>query len=1108
MDVATRKKKQAARGRRKGPPGGKALARLRLFEHERALVESEVVEGKADRPLARDAKATKTTAKRTREAYPYLAAFEEMEQMARAAPAMAVQQGWRPLGPFSIPHGQTYGSGPGSRPSVSGRISAVAVDPSNANHILVGAAGGGVWESTDTGASWEPRTDTQPSLAIGAIAFDPSNPSIVYAGTGEGNFYARLGAGLLRSMDGGTSWSVRATAPFVSAGFFALVVDPLNGNHLLAATSVGLYESTNGGTTWTQRRAARTWDLSMHPVVAGDATSTQEVLAACEDGLFRSTNGGTTWAGVVLPGAPPAGYMRMAVRHAPSDGDVVYAFAGGTSGSGHFWRRAAFGGAFAAATLPTGLATGQAWYDWFLAVAPNNPDVVYAGAIEVHRGVRSAANTWAWATISATTAESIHPDQHALAFSPADPNVIYVGNDGGLYRSPNGGTNWRSLNRGLCITEFEYLAQHPLWEAYLLGGTQDNGTLRYEGEEVWYHVQDGDGGDCGVNAGAPAICFHTFFDMGMERSTTGGRWGSWSWVGPNVPTGYQSLFYPPVEVNGSVVAQAGESVFISLNNGNAWDEVPLPQPAGGVASALAIPTTTRVYVGTTTGHVYRIDFAAGAWGAPTQQTRPRAGFVSDVVSDPTNPNRLWATYSNITGGHVYRSDNAGTSWTNVSTGLPNIPVNAIVVDPAAPDTVFVAADVGVYRSANAGGNWAAFNNLLPNALVADLTLFEGLRLLRAGTRNRGVWEIDVDAPAMPDVELYLRDSVVDTGRRSPSPSGVNDPFTVGSITHWWQCTDLKLDAPSYQTATAAAVDFEKFEDDHGVAAAGLIHENAQRGRVARVYVQLHNRGSKAATNVAVKVFFADASLGLPDLPAGFWTNFPNNTLPAASPWKQIAPHKVVASVETDRPEVISFDWPVPASAAGHTCLLAITTAPDDPIATTERTIALLVPRNKKCGLKNLTVVDPPPAIGPRVRAVLLNLWRQRKWATYEIGVDRRSTPIVAGVVLSTRLSETAQAQGAERFPLSDEQQTEVEKIIRRSPALGDALDTSAMYKPTTRGAWLHSLTLDARAPEPIVVLVAARPRLGKWSLVQWAEDGTVVGGFTLQALGGTPAGPA
>lgn len=1089
--------------RRRTAPGGKALARLRQFEQERGLVESPVLESKADQLLARGAKPVKTRAKRTQEAYPYLAAFDELRSLAAEGEdtAMAVAQGWRPLGPYSIPHGQTYGSGPGSRPSVSGRVAAIAVDPANPKHILLGSAGGGVWETKDRGLNWKPRTDDQPSLAIGAVAFDPSNPAVAYAGTGEGNFYSRLGVGLLRSTDGGTTWSLHATAPFVSAGFYALIVDPLNGRHLLAATTAGIFESTDGASSWTLRRGTRAWDLSMHPAVPGDPASTREVFAACDDGVYRSVNGGTTWTAVTLPGVPAGGFQRAAVCHAPSDGDVVYAFVATAADTARMWRRSALGGPFAAAAVPGAVDTGQAWYDWFAAVAPNNPDVVYLGAIEAYKGVRSPTNTWKWTVISATAADSIHPDQHAIAFSPVNPNVVYIGNDGGIYRSPDAGTHWQSLNKNLSITEFEYLAQHPLYEAYLLAGTQDNGTLRYEGEEAWYHVQDGDGGDCGVNAGAPSTCFHTFYGMGMERSKTGGSWKSWTWVGPNVPQIYESLFYPPVEVNGNVIAQAGVDVFVSPNSGQSWTKVPLPQPGAGgnVGTALALPTPARIYVGTALGNVYRIDFAGGSWGAPVSLGAPRVGYVSDLEVDPSNPNRLWATYSDIAGAHVFRSDNGGAAWRNVSTNLPSIPVNAIVVDPAASDTVYAAADVGVYRSTDAGASWTAFNRLLPNALVADLAFFEPLRLLRAGTRNRGVWEIAVDAATMPDVQLYLRDSVLDTGRRTPSPSGVDDPFSVGARTYWWQSTDVKVDAPGYVMSELGGVDFELFDDDHGIGAAGLIHENPQPGKVARVYVQLHNRGSKPAANVAVKVFHADASVGLPDLPAGFWTSFPTGALAASSPWQPVAAHKVIPSVGVERGQIVGFEWHVPIAASPHQCLLAIATAADDPIGTAERNVSVLVTGNRKVALRNVSVVNPAPSVGARVAAVPLNVWRQQKWTTYELAIDRRSAAVVSGLVLSKRLSAAARVQGVKRAKPTAAQLAEVQKLVKQRPALKGQLDLTAVYTPA-KGTWLRSITLDAKQPDHVVSLVAATPRPGLWSLIQSASDGTVAGGYTLQAL--------
>ncbi|MEM1180336.1 MAG: hypothetical protein AAGM22_18480, partial [Acidobacteriota bacterium] len=131
---------------------------------------------------------------------------------------------WRPLGPFSIPHGQTYGRGEGSRPSVSGRISSVAVDPENGRHLLIGCGGGGIWQSFDRGVSWAPVADELPSLSIGAIAFDPSDPDLVYAGTGEGDTRSWLGLGLLRSTDRGTTWELFTEAPFQGVSFFDLLV--------------------------------------------------------------------------------------------------------------------------------------------------------------------------------------------------------------------------------------------------------------------------------------------------------------------------------------------------------------------------------------------------------------------------------------------------------------------------------------------------------------------------------------------------------------------------------------------------------------------------------------------------------------------------------------------------------------------------------------------------------------------------------------------------------------------------------------------------------------------------------------------------------------------
>ena len=1112
-------------------PGGKALARQFFFAEQRLIDEAR--DGRSALEELSKTSISRSRARPVRLAASkvpsFLTAFREKTALDTAAATM-VPQSWHPLGPFSTPHGQTYGSGPKSRPSVAGRIGAIAVDPSDDQHILIGAAGGGMWESKDAGKTWTPRTDDQPSLAIGAVAFDPQNPTVVYAGTGEGDSTfpsdptSILGIGLLRSTDGGTTWTVHATNPFERTGFYDIAIDPLNRNHLLAGTSVGLFESKNGGTSWTQRRAQRTWSISIHPAVAGDPNSTKEIFAASADGLFRSANGGTAWSKITLPGAPTS-FDRVEVCHAPSDGNVVYVVAagppmipdqvfGGSMPTPYLWRRSIFGGAFSRLAAPTDLQTQQAWYDWFAGVAPNNPDVLYVGGINAHKGIRSAAGTWSWTNISAkTSGDSTHPDQHAIAFSPTDPNVVYLGNDGGIYRSPDGGVTWQSLNKGLCVSEVEFLAQHPQFEAWLIAGLQDNGTMRYQGQALWFHVADGDGGDCGVNRVSPYTCYHTYYGMGIARSVEGGSWESWTGppnfvIGPPVsqaddyPNG--ALFYPPVEVNGPVVVQAGRAVFISRNDGNTWTRVGLPSGAG-VASALAIPTATRIYVGTTQGRVFRIDFSAGQWQPAVALGQPVAGFISDVLVDPNDATRIYVTYQASAGGRVFRSDNGGSNWTNITAGLPDIGINAIEIDPTNTNNLFVAADLGVYRSNNGGTSWTAFNNGLPNALVKDLVFHQPSRLLRAGTQSRGVWEIAVDQAAIPEVEIYLRDSAVDTGRLSPSPSDVDDPFHLGSKAFWFQSPDIKIDSPSFQRPSASDIDFEVFADDESMLddgiqfADGLQHESPQRNRTVRVFIQVHNRGVKAALNVSVKVFFANSELTLPNLPNGFWTNFPNNSLPVGSPWQAIAAHKTIAQVEAGKAQIVSFDWPVAPTVPSTVALLAITTADNDSLSTTELNVTTLVQNNKQCGLKNVTAINPSPVVGPTVRAVPLEVHQKEVSTPFSLEFDQAAKNIVRGVVLSKELAKVARKAKLKRIKLTSEDKDELNKLLATTPALKQKLDTSTAYRLGS-DQWLQDIEPDGKGSETLVLLLNPEVHGTHGSIVQKASDGTILGGLTLKAV--------
>ena len=604
--------------------------------------------------------------------------------------------------------------------------------------MLLGAAGGGIWESTNAGVAWQPRTDQMPSLASGAIAFHPQNPSIVYAGSGEGNFYFNLGAGVYKSADGGTTWSVLASAPFLGVGFYELVVDPANPAILYAATTHGFYKSTNNGVAWSQKRTVECWDISVHP-----NGGSVEILAAFADGLFASTNAGNAFSAVTLPSAPAGAWTRLAVDRVTASPDVSYAF-GALGTAPHLWRRV---GAVWTKILtlpavnPDRPWTGQAQYDWYVAVSPTNPGQVFLGAIDIFRGTLSGS-TWSFANISTQGNNSIHPDQHCLTFAPNNPQVIYAGNDGGIYRSANASANpvvWSPRNDGLGITEIEYLASDPNTWQWLMAGTQDNGTIRFTGSTVWQQIAQGDGGDCGVNQLNPQIVYHSYYRVSLERSASKGNPGTWAGLGLPFPPTVASLFYPPVEVAGSTVAIGAASLLVSRNGTGPMTRVPLGLPSREFPSAMRAIDANTLLIGTTAGRILRVAWT-GVWNR-VQLPSPAAKYISCINVDPSNPNRYWVTYSRVNGppGLVFRSQNAGANWTNCTAGLPNIPINSVAVDPANFQRIWIAADVGVYQSLDEGASWAPFSTGLPNAMAVDLLVHAQDRKLVCATRNRGAW---------------------------------------------------------------------------------------------------------------------------------------------------------------------------------------------------------------------------------------------------------------------------------------------------------------------------------------------------------------------------------
>ncbi len=378
--------------------------------------------------------------------------------------------------------------GPGN---IGGRTRAFAIDPLDSNILYAGGVAGGIWKSTDRGASWRVADDLMLNLAITTIAIDPSNPEILYAGTGEGflgesesNFLR--GLGIFKSTDSGESWhQLPATVSGqLPEGAFTyvndLVISPNDPQRIYAATVSGVWRSDDGGDSWTVILAnlryiraapyATNTRLGCTELAIRSDSDPDVLLAAfggltTTDGLYRTSNGGASWTRVLT--APDQGRISLAI--APSDNDIVYACMaqnlGGAWGQVLDVFRSTDGGAtweprldfenvispWLLSNLPVGTGCfeydpySQGWYDNVIAVDPMDPEVVWVGGIEILRSTDGASTfelAGYWFTNPAVTDSMyIHADQHFIVFdhgyNGTTNQMLYVGGDGGIWRTEN-----------------------------------------------------------------------------------------------------------------------------------------------------------------------------------------------------------------------------------------------------------------------------------------------------------------------------------------------------------------------------------------------------------------------------------------------------------------------------------------------------------------------------------------------------------------------------------------------------------------------------------------------------------------------------------------------
>ncbi len=688
----------------------------------------------------------------------YVEAFEHMKHMPVAQtnsdPRSRVQapSPWTPLGPMNF----------------SGRILSLAFHPTNANIMWCGSANGGLWVTTNGGygtagggMNWSQVQTGFPVTSVPAIAVNPSNANELFIGTGEvyntgtntgfigqniRTFRGSYGIGILKSSDGGVTWS--QSLPFTNSsikGVYHILYRPGTPSTIFAATSDGVYRSTNSGGSWTLvHNVPLAMDMDFSPGRPDTLYVTCGVFGSAGSGIYRCTNSSaaTPTFTQLTTGLPASaninGMTRLSI--CPDDANIIYAAVGKIPGSAGGTAAPAAGSTFGiykstnAGNSWTALPTqpqlsaahyiqNQGWYAHDILAGTNASQRIFACEIDMLRST-NAGGAWSKMTDwglwnfgatgttvgdptegSADDQNYVHADQHRMYFSPHDAtmNTVFVVTDGGVFRSTDAGLNFNSLNGGLMTAQiYHRMSVSPTNSNLMLCGLQDNATLLYEGSTGCRRTTGGDGFYTAIDQTNGNYCYATYSYGSWYRSTSG-------------PTGgFSSIWSNPASAGASLPAE------------NAAFVAPV---------VLAPSDPNRLYVGT----VYLRRYTA----ARTANTFTY-GNSNNPISDPNAPimaigvSRTFADSIYIATApagavpaRMYRSTNGGTTVTNITGTLPNRYFSYIAVDPNNSQRVVVSVSgfgtSHLYFSSNGGTTWNNIGGVGGTALPdvpANIVMFD------------------------------------------------------------------------------------------------------------------------------------------------------------------------------------------------------------------------------------------------------------------------------------------------------------------------------------------------------------------------------------------------
>ncbi len=699
----------------------------------------------------------------------------EIQKLRSKSSSAADNCEWRPIGPGGVLFDNSWGLS-------SGRVKAVAIDPTDQNTVYIGAAGGGIWKTINGGATWLDIGRDLESLNFGAIAIDPDNPQTIYAGSGEACFITFFndydGKGLYKSTDGGQSWITINSGFGEYTHFSDIAVNPHNSNIVIASLASGnffdgeslpnegIWKSTDAGITWNRTlNEADAYDILFHPVNPAIVYATIGGLQP-NSGFYISADEGNTWTQSNAGLPDPTEIGRMQIDVSQSFPDILYAVIYKLEGSITETTKAfkSVDGGFSWDQIATGIPLGgnygygwldQGFYDLCIAVDPVNPNHVFIGNVELHETTNGedfspvrpyGGNAWG---------SLVHVDYHQLVFAPSNPSYLYIGCDGGIYKSTDGGSTASSINNGLETLQFYRIASSPFDSLVFMGGMQDNcSAVTRDGGATWNVVTAGDGMECFFDYADSNIAYASTQWGDFYKSYNGGvtfnyyvSCGTGCWITPFFmhPTIHTTLY----AATGSVYRKTG-GAFMNISN----NVVPAPAYVSTMAQSTVNPDHMILassfgdfnYFPMSVDSLFKVKISTNGgfnWVDITADIPGETRWISRVATDPADANTMYVLRTGFsTTNKVYKTTDLGSTWTNISGDLPDLPTSDIFIDPQNTDHIYIANDIGVYLTIDGGTAWELQCDGIPLVPVMDFdyVVIGSRRILRIGTHGRSIYE--------------------------------------------------------------------------------------------------------------------------------------------------------------------------------------------------------------------------------------------------------------------------------------------------------------------------------------------------------------------------------